>query len=58
MEVKDSGETVRMYTMGNERTVNGFAMLAAEAAEVTFISLDGQMPRKEFEAIIAKAMGS
>ena len=58
MEVKDSGETVRMYTMGNERTVNGFAMLAAEAAEVTFISLDGQMPRKEFEAIIAKALGS
>ena len=58
MEVKDSGETVRMYTMGNERTVNGFAMLAAEPAEITFISLDGQMPRKEFEALIAKAMGS
>ena len=58
MEVKDSGETVRMYTMGNERTINGFAMLAAEAAEVTFISLDGEMPRKEFEALIAKVMNS
>ena len=58
MEVKESGETVRMYTMGNERTINGFAMLAAEAAEVTFISLDGEMPRKEFEALIAKVMNS
>ena len=45
-------------TMGNERTINGFAMLAAEAAEVTFISLDGEMPRKEFEALIAKVMNS
>ena len=58
MEVKESGETVRMYTMGNEKTINGFAMLAAEAAEVTFISLDGEMPRKEFEALIGKAMKS
>ena len=58
MEVKDSGETVRMYTMGNDRTINGFAMLATEAAEVTFISLDGEMPRKEFEALMAKVMNS
>lgn len=58
MEVKESGETVRMYTMGNERTVEGFVMLAAEAAEVTFICLDGSMPRKDFEALIAKAMNS
>ena len=58
MEVKDSGETVRMYTMGNDRTINGFAMLATEAAEVTFISFDGEMPRKEFEALIAKVMNS
>ena len=58
MEVKDSGETVRMYTMGNEKTVEGFVMLAAEAAEVTFICLDGKMPRKDFEALIARAMNS
>jgi hypothetical protein len=58
MEVKESGETVRMYTMGNERTVEGFVMLAAEAAEVTFICLDGSMPRKDFEALIAKAVKS
>ena len=58
MEVKESGETVRMYTMGNEKTVAGFVMLAAEAAEVTFICLDGSMPRKDFEALISKAMNS
>ena len=58
MEVKESGETVRMYTMGDEKTVAGFLMLAAEAAEVTFICLDGSMPRKDFEALIAKAVNS
>ena len=58
MEVKESGETVRMYTMGNEKTVEGFVMLAAEAAEVTFICLDGSMPRKDFEALVAKAVNS
>ena len=58
MEVKESGETVRMYTMGDEKTVAGFVMLAAEAAEVTFICLDGSMPRKDFEALIAKAVNS
>ena len=56
MEAKDSGETVRMYTVGNEKVVEGFVMLAAEAASVTFICLDGQMPRDDFETIIAKQM--
>ncbi len=56
MEAKDSGETVRMYTIGNDRTIEGFVMLAAEANEVTFICLDGQMPRKDFEALLSKEM--
>lgn len=56
MEAKDSGQTVRMYTVGNEKTVEGFVMLAAEAASVTFICLDGQMPRDEFEAVMARQM--
>ena len=54
MEAKDSGETVRMYTMGNEKTISGFVMLAVEPSEVTFICLDGQMPRDEFEELIAR----
>ena len=56
MEAKDSGETVRMYTVGSEKVVEGFVMLAAEAASVTFICLDGQMPRDEFETLIAKTL--
>lgn len=56
MEAKDSGETVRIYTVGNDRTIEGFVMLAAEASEVTFICLDGQMPRKDFEELLAKEM--
>ena len=54
MEAKDSGETVRMYTVGNDRLIEGFVMLAAEPGEVTFICLDGQMPRKEFEELLAR----
>lgn len=56
MEAKDSGETVRIYTVGNDRTIEGFVMLAAEASEVTFICLDGQMPRKDFEELLSKEM--
>ena len=56
MEAKDSGEVVRMYTLGNDRTIEGFVMLAAEANEVTFICLDGQMPRKDFEELLSKEM--
>ena len=56
MEAKDSGETVRMYTVGSEKTIEGFVMLAAETDEVTFICLGGQMPRKEFEELLAKEM--
>ena len=56
MEAKDSGETVRLYTVGSEKTIEGFVMLAAETDEVTFICLGGQMPRKEFEELLAKEM--
>ncbi len=56
MEAKDNGETVRMYTVGTEQLVNGFVMLAAERDEVSFICLDGQMPREQFEELVAKQM--
>ena len=56
MEAKDNGETVRMYTVGTEQLINGFVMLAAQADEVTFICLDGQMPREQFETLIAEQM--
>lgn len=56
MEAKDNGETVRMYTVGSEQIVNGFVMLAAAADETTFICLDGEMPREQFEGLIATQM--
>ena len=56
MEAKSSGETVRMYTVGTEKIINGFVMLAAAKEEVSFICLDGQMPREEFEKLVAEKM--
>ena len=56
MEAKDSGQAVRIYTVGNDKVIEGFVMLAAESDEVTFICLDGQMPRKEFEDLMAKEL--
>ena len=56
LEAKDDGETVRMYTMGDEKTVTGFVMFAVEEGEVTFICIDGKMSREEMEAILAEQM--
>lgn len=56
MEAKDAGETVRMYTVGTEKIVNSFVMLAASGPETTFICLDGQMDRDELETILVETM--
>ena len=56
MEAKEEGETVRIFTMGNEQTVKGFVMLAIEAAELTFICIDGEMDRNDLNATFAKMM--
>lgn len=55
MEIKDRGETVRIYTTGNEKTVTQFIMTAAEADAFTFICLDGTMSRADLEKAIANA---
>ncbi len=56
MEAKDDGETVRMYTVGDSKTIESFVMIALDGDEVTFICLDGQMPRERTEKLIAEAM--
>ncbi len=53
MEAKDDGQTMKMYSAGTEQTVKGFLLSALDGDECTFICLDGEMPRKEFEALIA-----
>ncbi len=56
LEAKDSGEVVRMYTVGSEKVVNGFVMIAEDGGESTFIYLDGKMNREDLENILAKKM--
>ena len=54
MEAKDSGQTVRMYTVGNDVTVNSFVMIAKDGGETTFICIDGNMNRSDLEKLLAE----
>ena len=56
MEAKEDGETVRIYTVGDEQTVESFVMLACEAEEITFICIDGKMARDDLDATFAEMM--
>ena len=56
MEANDSGEQMRMYSLGDEKTVNSFVMLAVDGDETTFLCLDGQMDRAQLEKILAEEM--
>lgn len=58
MEVKDSGDKLRMYTAGDAKTVESFLFIANDGTETQFICLDGAMDRKEVESLIAKASTS
>ena len=57
MEAKDDGETMRMYTIGDEKTVTSFVMVSQEKGEVSFISFDGKMDREQFGEMVAKSAG-
>ena len=58
MESKDAGEVVRMYTVGTEKIVNSFVMVASQGSEATFICLDGQMDRQELEGVLVETMNN
>lgn len=55
MEAKDNGEITRMYTVGDEHTVNSFVLLSCDHEETNFICIDGVIPRDKLEALIAEA---
>ena len=55
MEAKDTGEVMRMYTVGDEKIVNSLVMLSRDGSETSFICLDGTMPREQLESLIAEA---
>lgn len=54
MEAKDDGEVMRMYTVGDSKTIKSFVMLAMEPEEVAFIGFEGSIPREKLEEAIAK----
>ncbi len=55
MEAKDEGETVRIFTQGDENIVESFIMTADDGDDgYTFISLEGTMNRADLEKVIAK----
>ena len=56
MEAKDSGQIVKMYTVGNGVTVNSFVMIAKDGSETTFICIDGNMNRSDLEKLLAEQM--
>jgi hypothetical protein len=56
MEAKEDGEVMRLYTAGDDFTVRSFIMLTRDASEVSFIGLDGEMPREQLEDLILKAV--
>lgn len=56
MEAKDSGDIVRMYTVGTETIVDSFVMIAVEPDETSFICIDGKMKREDLEKALAAKM--
>ena len=58
MEVKDDGDNVNIYTVGNEKTIESFVFLCRSDGDVQFICIDGTMNRSEVETLIAKAAAS
>lgn len=56
MEAKDDGETVRIYTDGDDSIIRSFVMMALDASEATFISMDGLINREALERAIGSSM--
>ncbi len=56
MEAKDSGESMRLYTVGTKDTIHSLVMHVTDKDESTFIGIEGVMDRNELEKILSKAM--
>lgn len=56
MEVKDEGDNVKIYTSGDEKTIESFVFIASDGHEVQFICIDGKINRTDLETLIASAM--
>lgn len=56
MESKDDGDIVRIYSLGDEKTIESFVMLERDDDETTFICFDGKMARKEVENLLGSTL--
>ena len=56
VEAKDSGNTMRIYTVGDDRIISSLVMLAQEGDSVQFVCLEGTINRKDFENLMAKSI--
>ena len=56
MEAKENGEVMRMYTIGDEKTVNSLVMISNDSQETAFICIDGKMNRSDLEKVLAEQM--
>ena len=55
MEAKDNGETIRIYTDGDDSIIRSFVMMALDGTEATFLSMDGLINREALERMIARS---
>ena len=53
MEVKDEGDTLQIYTSGDEKIIESFVFIASDEDSVQFICIDGEMNRSDIENFIA-----
>lgn len=53
IEVKDSGDTIRMYTSGNDKIVNSFVCIINDEEETMFFSLEGSMNRSDVDKLVS-----
>ena len=53
MEVKDEGDTLQIYTSGNEKIIESFVFIASDKDSVQFICIDGEMNRSDIDNFIA-----
>lgn len=56
MELKDEGETLQIYTSGNEKIIQSFVFIGSDEDSVQFICIDGEMKRSDIEKLIASSM--
>lgn len=55
MEAKNDGETIRIYTDGDDNIIRSLVMMALSGSEATFLSMDGLINREALEKMIARS---